>query len=119
MEDEDISLGLNSNEELVSVQGQDGQQYVVLEVIQLEVLSGSIFFFVFFCFFTIQQRVFFWSNQGEGGDEDEATMMEVEGATEMDGSLIEGEGNTMTSLDGRKAIVLCYNHRRLRPLLFR
>jgi len=37
MEDEDISLGLNSNEELVSVQGQDGQQYVVLEVIQLEV----------------------------------------------------------------------------------
>nr|CAH0102636.1 unnamed protein product [Daphnia galeata] len=72
MEDEDISLGLNSNEELVSVQGQDGQQYVVLEVIQLE---------------------------GEGGDEDEATMMEVEGATEMDGSLMEGEGNTMTSLD--------------------
>lgn len=43
----------------------------------------------------------FWY-QGEGGDEDEATMMEVEGATEMDGSLIEGEGNTMTSLDGRK-----------------
>lgn len=39
MEDEDISLGLNSNEELVSVQGQDGQQYVVLEVIQLEVWS--------------------------------------------------------------------------------
>lgn len=39
MEDEDISLGLNSNEELVSVQGQDGQQYVVLEVIQLEVSS--------------------------------------------------------------------------------
>lgn len=39
MEDEDISLGLNSNEELVSVQGQDGQQYVVLEVIQLEVCS--------------------------------------------------------------------------------
>ena len=40
MEDEDISLGLNSNEELVSVQGQDGQQYVVLEVIQLEVNSN-------------------------------------------------------------------------------
>lgn len=39
--------------------------------------------------------------QGEGGDEDEATMMEVEGATEMDGSLMEGEGNTMTSLDGK------------------
>ena len=39
MEDEDISLGLNSNEELVSVQGQDGQQYVVLEVIQLEVFN--------------------------------------------------------------------------------
>lgn len=38
--------------------------------------------------------------QGEGGDEDEATMMEVEGATEMDGSLMEGEGNTMTSLEG-------------------
>jgi len=41
MEDEDISLGLNSNEELVSVQGQDGQQYVVLEVIQLEVSTAS------------------------------------------------------------------------------
>lgn len=44
--------------------------------------------------------VFFFVIQGEGGDEDEATMMEVEGATEMDGSLMEGEGNTMTSLDG-------------------
>lgn len=42
MEDEDISLGLNSNEELVSVQGQDGQQYVVLEVIQLEVRRDLI-----------------------------------------------------------------------------
>jgi len=73
MEDEDISLGLNSNEELVSVQGQDGQQYVVLEVIQLE---------------------------GEGGEEDEGTMMEVEGATEIEGSILEGDGNTMTSLDG-------------------
>lgn len=73
MEDEDISLGLNSNEELVSVQGQDGQQYVVLEVIQLE---------------------------GEGGEEDEATMMEVEGATEMaDGSIMDADGNTLTSID--------------------
>jgi hypothetical protein len=31
-------------------------------------------------------------------------MMEVEGATEMDGSLMEGEGNTMTSLDGKPVI---------------
>lgn len=45
MEDEDISLGLNSNEELVSVQGQDGQQYVVLEVIQLEVIYKFPFFY--------------------------------------------------------------------------
>lgn len=44
MEDEDISLGLNSAEELVSVQGQDGQQYVVLEVIQLE--ASPFFFFL-------------------------------------------------------------------------
>lgn len=43
--------------------------------------------------------------QGEGGDEDEATMMEVEGATEMDGSLMEGEGNTMTSLDGKLLVI--------------
>lgn len=27
-------------------------------------------------------------------------MMEVEGAAEMDGSMMDGEGNTMTSLDG-------------------
>ena len=47
-------------------------------------------------------------NQGEGGDEDEATMMEVEGATEMDGSLMEGEGNTMTSLDGKFSNKLTY-----------
>ena len=47
-------------------------------------------------------------NQGEGGDEDEATMMEVEGATEMDGSLMEGEGNTMTSLDGKLSNKLTY-----------
>ena len=94
MEDEDISLGLNSNEELVSVQGQDGQQYVVLEVIQLEVNSNlhqqskSGLLNILFDF------------QGEGGEEDEATMMEVEGAGDMDGSLMEGDGNTMTSLDG-------------------
>ena len=43
MEDEDISLGLNSTEELVSVQGQDGQQYVVLEVIQLEVRTPVVY----------------------------------------------------------------------------
>ena len=47
-------------------------------------------------------------NKGEGGDEDEATMMEVEGATEMDGSLMEGEGNTMTSLDGKLSNKLTY-----------
>lgn len=46
MEDEDISLGLNSNEELVSVQGQDGQQYVVLEVIQLEVLNLNVTYLI-------------------------------------------------------------------------
>ena len=34
-------------------------------------------------------------------------MMEVEGATEMDESLMEGEGNTMTSLDGTIFSSMC------------
>lgn len=99
MEDEDISLGLNSNEELVSVQGQDGQQYVVLEVIQLEVKSFKSYFILFdavvFVLIIILESI-----QGEGGEEDEGTMLEVEGATEIEGSILEGDGNTMTSLDG-------------------
>ena len=42
-----------------------------------------------------------FNQQGEGGDEDEATMMEVEGAAEMvDGSVMDGDGNTLTSIDG-------------------
>ena len=104
MEDEDISLGLNSTEELVSVQGQDGQQYVVLEVIQLEVCYSGSFHKTLASLLT-----FIIISQGEGGDEDEATMMEVEGATEMsDGSILEGDGNTLTSIDGTLVLIPCF-----------
>lgn len=62
----------------------------------------------------VRSTTAYFKIQGEGGDEDEATMMEVEGATEMDGSLMEGEGNTMTSLDGKLIVVFlvslsCYS----------
>ena len=38
--------------------------------------------------------------EGEGGEEDEGTDMEVEAATEFEDSILEGDGITMTSLDG-------------------